>query len=709
MDNNELKAKKNQGADNLRRLAEKTLKETADDTDDLSEKSSEDIASLIHELRVHQIELKMQNEELRRTQGELEKTRNRYSHLYDFSPVGYFSVSEKGIITAANLTIASMVGVVRGALIGKPLTHYVLNEDQDIYYKHRRRLLETEKPQVCDLRFVKSDGHQFYGRLECVIVKNKEDELKEIRAAVNDITERKTAEEALREKTNFLDKIIESSAVSTWISDEKGTAIRANPACLKFFGATEDEVIGKYNIFKDAVIENSGFMPDIREVFGKGRPANMVIDYDFGAVDHVDVKNATHKIINSILTPIIDGNGKVTNAIVQTIDLTDIKRMERELNQAQKLESIGNLAGGIAHDFNNILSSIIGFTELSLDEVKKGSNLEDNLQEIYTAGKRAKELVSQILAFARQTNEKVKPVDMGEIVRETLKLIRSSVPADIEIRKMINSDSPVIGNWTLLQQVLMNLAANAVDAMEANGGILELTVSDVVVDQFFAKNHNLLGPGDYVKITVSDTGAGIAPETINFIFEPYYTTKETGSGTGLGLASVHGTVKKYGGTVMVESQPGQGSIFTILLPVSQRQEIMAPYQPEVLSRGSEKILLVDDELPIVKMGQRALERLGYKVTARTSSIEALKLFQAKPNEFDLVITDMTMPNLTGEKLAIELLKIRRNIPVILCTGYSKKISDEKASQIGIKAFAEKPMVKSDLAKLVRKVLDDAKG
>ncbi|WP_321492542.1 ATP-binding protein [uncultured Desulfobacter sp.] len=690
-------------ADNakLRRFAEKTLEETAIDNDDLSEKSPENIASMVHELRVHQIELEMQNEELRRIQGELEKTQNRYSHLYDFSPVGYFSISEKGVIKEANLTISSMLKRDRGALIGKPLTQFVLKDDQDIYYKCKQHLLKTEAPQVCELRLLSDNRHEFHARLECLIITTKDDSMGEIRIAVSDVTELKLKENELRNSRHKFMSMVENIGIGVSLISSRMEVLELNRQMRKWFPAVDTATRPIcFKVYNDPPGDTvCGWCPTHKTLQdGKVHKSTTSTPTASG------IRN--YRITSS---PIVDSEGKITAAIEMVDDITEQLYLEKQLHQAQKMESIGNLAGGIAHDFNNILFSVIGFTELALDEAAKGSTMEDSLQEVHAAGKRAKELVSQILSFARKSNEEIKPVNLGKIVRESLKLIRSSVPSDIEIRKIIDSSSLVLGNSTLLQQVLMNLAINATDSMEANGGILDVCVSDVTVDQSFAEKHDLPGPDDYVKITVSDTGRGIPPDKIQLIFEPYYTTKDLGKGTGLGLASVYGTVKKYGGTITVESQPDQGTVFTILLPVSGKENAVQPYQPEALPRGVEKILFVDDELPIVKMGQQVLERLGYEVTTKTSSIEALELFQEKPNEFDLVITDMTMPDLTGEKLAVELMKVRRNIPVIICTGYSKKISDEKASEFGIKAFAYKPMVKSDLAKTVRKVLDDAKG
>ncbi len=408
-----------------------------------------------------------------------------------------------------------------------------------------------------------------------------------------------------------------------------------------------------------------------------------------------------------------EGEPVITRGIFQ--DISEQKEIEKEklklenqLQQAYKMEAIGTLAGGIAHDFNNILSAIIGFTELSLDDVEQGSQLEDNLREIYTAGERARDLVRQILAYARQANEETTPIQLNAVVKEVLKFIRSSVPTTIDIQQRIESDSLIMANQTQVHQIMMNLCTNAAHAMEETGGVLKVALKDICIEKKNAMHWPGLKAGDYILLQVADTGPGIDSKIIDSIFEPYFTTKGLGKGTGMGLAMVQGIVETYGGKIYVQSQVGQGASFKVLLPVTRKRRVNHFCAPQDLPTGTEHILFVDDEAPIAEMGRQVLERLGYTVTIRTSSLEALALFKSKMNTFDLVVTDMTMPNMTGDELAKEIMLIRSGFPVVLCTGYSNKISDDIARQIGVKAFAYKPIVKAELAKTVRKVLDDAR-
>jgi CheY-like chemotaxis protein len=319
---------------------------------------------------------------------------------------------------------------------------------------------------------------------------------------------------------------------------------------------------------------------------------------------------------------------------------------------------------------------------------------------------RAKDLVKQILAFARQSEEELRPIRVDKSAREVLKFIRSSVPATIRIKTNLENDAVIMGNATQVHQILMNLCTNAAQAMETKGGVLKVSLKNVHIAGDSITGNIILKPGEYVEIKVSDTGVGISPDAIGSIFDPYFTTKKPGEGTGMGLALVHGIVESYGGKITVASQPGVKTVFTIYLPKINTQMTSSDTEAKILPRGTEHILYVDDELPLATLGGLILESLGYSVTTRTDSVEALALFRAQPNKFDLVITDMTMPNMTGDQLAAEMMKIRFDIPIILCTGYSKKMSDKAASAIGIRAFAYKPIVKADLARTIRKVLDE---
>jgi signal transduction histidine kinase/ActR/RegA family two-component response regulator len=409
--------------------------------------------------------------------------------------------------------------------------------------------------------------------------------------------------------------------------------------------------------------------------------------------------------IGSVSSVVVkDKKGKVVyfDGVIENI--TERKRLESQLQQAQRMEAIGTLAGGIAHDFNNILSAVIGYTEMALNDVDDPAVLQSNLKEVLSAGNRARDLVKQILAFSRQTDQEMKPLAVKPIVKEALKLLRASIPTTIEIRQNMTSEAVVLADPTQIHQVLMNLCTNAEHAMRDTGGILEVSLDhEKLTSEFVAINNGLL-PESYLCLTVSDTGKGMSSETVQRIFDPFYTTKGRDEGTGMGLAVVLGIVKAHGGKITVDSEPGQGSTFKVYLPVLKSDKKPQSRAKQTRPTGNERILLVDDEKPLADLGKLMLERLGYNVSTRTSSLEALEVFKAKPDEFDLVITDMTMPNMTGDKLAQEMMKIRSDIPVILCTGYSQQITKESTRQMGIRELILKPIVMDDLAKIVRRNL-----
>ncbi|MDR3553817.1 MAG: PAS domain S-box protein [Syntrophobacteraceae bacterium] len=407
--------------------------------------------------------------------------------------------------------------------------------------------------------------------------------------------------------------------------------------------------------------------------------------------------------------PVKDDAGMVSNVVRLGRDITEHRSLEAQLRQAQKLEAIGTLAGGIAHDFNNILGAIMGYTEMALMDTAENDPIKHDLQEVFKAAIRARDLVKQILAFSRKGEAQSRQrIEIAPVIKEASKLLRAALPSTIDLQQQISKNPAiVIGDPTQLHQVVVNLCTNAAHAMRKNGGILKVTLGEVVLDADAAAAYEDLQPGAYVRLAVSDTGHGMDAATLERIFDPYFTTKEVGEGSGLGLAVVHGIVKRHEGAIRVDSEPGKGTAFEILLPGIAHNSAGNQIEPEQLPGGTERILLVDDELALATLSKRMLVNLGYQVTALTSSLEAIELFQSKPEAFDLVITDFTMPHMTGVEMARGMLEIRRDIPIVLCTGYSDIMGENTAKEIGIHAFIMKPFGRRNLARVVRRVFDQA--
>jgi len=518
-----------------------------------------------------------------------------------------------------------------------------------------------------------------------------------LQANIRDITDRKRAEA----QEQMLSVAIEQAGEMIVITDPEGTIQYVNPAFARITGYHRDEVLGQNPRILKSGKQDEVFYRNLWETISSGKTwhGRMVNK----------CKNGTLYTEESTISPVRNASGTVINYVAVKRDMSEYLQLESQLRQAQKMEAIGTLAGGIAHDFNNILGAIIGMSELALLEVKEGSSLHRHISQILKASDRAKNLVKQILAFSRQRKNEDIVLSIKPVIKEALKLLKSSFPANIEIKPYIETDPGLIkGDPTQIHQVLMNLCSNAEHAMRETGGILEVRLERLELEPGAneLKGNPKLHKGPYVCLSVRDTGYGIPPELMGRIFDPYFTTKGVGEGTGLGLAVVQGIVDKHKGTLTVESKPGKGAVFRVFFPaIEGEREKISKKEQEKLPTGSERILFIDDEEALAEVGKGILEYLGYEVTVRTSSLEALELFKAKPEHFDMVITDMTMPNMTGAELSQELMKIRPNIPIILCTGFSHIISEEKAREIGIRAFVMKPLITKDLAETVRRVLD----
>jgi PAS domain S-box-containing protein len=402
-----------------------------------------------------------------------------------------------------------------------------------------------------------------------------------------------------------------------------------------------------------------------------------------------------------------DNNGNITNFVTISRDVTHEAHLEKQLIQAQKMHAIGTLAGGIAHDFNNILSAIMGYTEICMLQAPQETQIPRRLGRVMHACQRARELVKQILTFSRQSTQEQNQVQIHLIIKEALKLLRASLPSTIEIRHEICTDSSyVMADPTQIHQVLMNLCTNAAHAMRGNGGVLSVKLEDVNLENDDVEIFSGLKPGSYVRLAVSDTGHGMDQQTLQHIFEPFFTTKNFDEGTGMGLAVVQNIVTKHCGAVYVHSEPKKGSTFEVLFPKATIQPMLEKKSSAHLPQGNEHILLVDDEEFIVDMAEEMLKSLGYKVTTTGNSPEALKWFDQSPNDFDLVITDQTMPGMTGTELAERIKNIRSDISIILCTGYSEEIIPERTESPNIKAVIMKPFIIQEMALVVRKVLDN---
>ncbi len=932
----------------LRREAEGALRPKSQDVPDVSAFSPEEVQRLVHELGVRQIELEMQNEELRRAQQELGVLRDKYSEFYEFAPLGFFTLDQNGVILEANRTCAELLGMDRSLLIGKPFFLLVCNEDRDTFHFHLKELREADINRDCDIKLIKKDGGQFYAHLRSVAVKDCDGRFTEFRIAVSDITKQKRAEEFLIRANQEWELTFNTVPDLVMVLDAQHRIIRANKAMAAAFGMRKEALVGRHcfevvhggnepprfcphakllgdenqhsveifeprlggtyeirvapladqgghllgsvHIVRDitarkqmeqelrdseeryrAVFDNAGIginvldpsgkieqanpallnmlghtekdlrqltvmdiiHPDDREIFrqgleaiaggevascrveirhvkkdgslmwtdlsastirdaeGKPRAAvGLIADITEQKKSQIALKESEEKlrlIIDSspigisivqngkyvyvnptfaqmfgyetgdeviglpketlyaseskklVLMKFADGTGGgepvshyeavgltktekridvgawVTQIdysgkrafLAFVMDFTESKGLRSQLLQSQKMEAIGTLSGGIAHDFNNILTVVLGFSELLLAGREEGSPDYADLQKVIQAAGKGADLIQRLLAFSRKAESNPRPINLNHQVEQIKDMLTRAIPKMTEIELILaDSLSTTNADPTQIDQVLMNLAVNARDAMP-DGGKLTIETKNVALDEEYCRGHVGAKPGDYVLLSVSDTGCGMDEETLQRIFEPFFTTKTVGKGTGLGLAMVYGIVKQHGGYVTCDSEPGSGSTFKIYLPVVQIEaELGSPAEKLMIPRGMATILLADDEEPIVELGKRILERSGYTVLIAANGKDALSLYEKGRDTISLVILDLIMPGMGGKKCFQELLKINPQVKVIIASGYTSAGTLKDATELGARGFVRKPFdIGPTLLRTVREVLD----
>jgi PAS domain S-box-containing protein len=549
-----------------------------------------------------------------------------------------------------------------------------------------------------------------------------------------EIVERKKAEEALRQRTLELQQLsqtleqrvqertaelaksnamlqaemaerlrlvasVEQAGEGVAIMNREGVIVYINPAFEGISGSGKPDLLGKS--YYDLPVRE-GTEPDLKKKIQDAIRAGEAWS------GHVNRKgrNSQSFELDVTFSPIRDQSSRVTNYLAVERDVTKEVRLEQHLRQMQKMEAIGTLAGGIAHDFNNLLNPIFINTELVLLDAPLEERMRQYLQMVLQAAERGRNLVKQIITFSRQKEQERKPLKAEPLIKEALKFLRASLPSTVEIRQNIQRETGfILADPTQIHQVIMNLCSNAAYAMREKGGVLEVSLAEVEVDSDMALRYPDFKPGPYLRLTVTDTGAGMTLEVMDRAFDPFFTTKKPGEGSGMGLSVVHGIVKNYGGTITVYSEVGKGSTFNIFFPRVKAEGSPTDVSPRPLATGEGRVLLVDDEEAQVESVRNMLERMGYRVVAKTDSREALALFRQNPRLFDLVVTDQTMPQMTGVKLAEELLRIRPDLPVILCTGFSETVDANAAKASGICQFLMKPFSVREMAETIRRALE----
>jgi PAS domain S-box-containing protein len=626
----------------------------------------------------------------------LVESERRYKELADFLPEAVFEMDKAGRVIFLNKRGRDLFNYTSGDLeAGLNIVEFLDARDRSRAEANAARVMGGEEIGVNPYRAARRDGATFPALVHASRIV-REDSTVGLRGVIVDITKLHQAEQ----ERSRLATAVEQAADAVIIADPGGTIRYVNPAFEAVTGYRRGDATGQSLTFLNGEAEEDDALRRLKDALTSGQAwAGHLLGKR---------KDGSPYEEECTLSPVRDESGELIDYVFVCRDVTEQLRLERQFRHAQKLEALGTLAGGIAHDFNNILMPIIGFAQLLLDGIDGPINGEQqhDLERIVAAGARAQDLIGQILAFSREAEQRRKPVRLGPLIEETLKLMKASLTAAIEVRQRIETeDDTILGDPTRVHQVLINLCTNAGAAMRGRNGILEVSLEDVEADaEFIARNPDL-AEGPYVRLTVSDTGCGMTRDVMERIFEPFFTTRSKEGGTGLGLAAVHGIVKSFGGAVRVYSEPGRGTAFHLYLPKSRDTTEGTAEDERPIPTGRERVLVVDDEEAIAELERKTLAGLGYSVHTALSGDQALEIFGTSPQEFDLVVTDQTMPKMTGLSLIRRIRQLRPDIPVILTSGFGRTLSSEGPESLGSVWRLLKPVTIREFGETVRRALD----
>jgi PAS domain S-box-containing protein len=633
----------------------------------------------------------------KKAEREIKAYRDQLDALLRAIPNPLYAKDRQGRYIFFNQAFLDFFDTSREKLLGKTVHEVWDSENARRYHEEDMTAMVKDTLQIYQRKVADGQGHRQDVVYTQACFHGTDGSVQGLVGTLTDISETKQAEEALRQSEARFRAVLEANPDPVVLYDMQGRVLFFNPAFTKVFGWTLEERKGK---------TMDVFVPDANWSETEAMISKILAGESLSGDETTRYTKDGRLIPVSISAGLFyDHDGNQAGSVITLRDISEQKHLQEQLQQSQRLEAIGTLAGGIAHDFNNILSAIIGYTDLSLMTLPKDTPLKDNLNKILESGNRARDLIRQILAFSRQNAPQKQTADIKPLIKEVLKLLRASLPSNIEIKQNLKGFSTIMCDPTQIHQVVMNLCTNAGQSLMETGGRLTVTMRDVSAKEDPGVSKAGLSDGPYLKLQVSDTGKGIPPEVMDRIFDPFFTTKGRGSGSGMGLAVAHGIIENHGGAITAEAGPERGTVFTVYLPLVKSKKITQSQIESPLPMGNERILFVDDEMHIADLGRQMLQRLGYTVIAETSSVNALALFEKDPHQFDLVITDLTMPKITGDILARRLLRLTPDLPVIMCTGYSERFSKEETTHLGIKGFLMKPMTLRDLAQMVRSVLD----